>query len=122
MGFNLSCTGQDNWKTCIWKRASKIGVKCELEYTYLHGKDTWIFHKNECDPSIDRNAIDGSKGYSTGDKNHLCQLRFTEAKFSHEDKWTCILESCNLPKNGGCKTANGSGFIAEETIDVKVIP
>ena len=122
MGFTLSCNGQDNWKRCIWKRASKIGVKCEFEYTYLNHKDYWILHKNECDQSIDSNAIDGSKGYRSGLKNHRCQLRFTAAKFSHEDKWTCTLESCKVPKDGGCKSANGSGIFSEGTINVKVRP
>ena len=120
-GFNLSCNGNDNWKKCTWKRAWKRGVKCEFEYTYLNGKDEWILHKNECDQSIESHAIDGSKGYRIGHENHQCQLRFIAAKISHEDMWTCTLESCKVPQDAGCKSTNGSGIFSETTIHVKVM-
>jgi hypothetical protein len=123
-GFNLSCNGNDNWKKCIWKRASKSGAKCEFEYTYLDDKDEWILQKNGCDQSIEigSDAIDGSKGYRKGDENHVCQLRFISAKLSHEDQWTCTLESCQVPEDAGCKATDGSGICSEATIRVKVMP
>ena len=120
--FNLTCSSEDNWKRCIWKRASKRAVECEFEYVYLDDKFKWILDKHKCDHSINGNAIiDGSEGYEKGDKNHLCQLRFQTSQFSYEDTWTCILESCKEPKQGGCKSLNGSGIFAEATLDMKVV-
>jgi hypothetical protein len=121
MEFNLLCNGNDNWKLCTWTRASKKGVKCELKYTYLREEDKWIIDRSVCDSSIEIRAIDGSIGFRNGTRNHICQLRFITAQFSHEDKWTCTLESCEVPKKGGCKAASGSGISVEATIDVKVV-
>ena len=85
-------------------------------------KAKWILAPHNCDDSINGNAIiDGSEGYRNGDKNHLCQLRFQTSQFYYEDKWTCMLESCKIPKKGGCKSVNGSGLSAEATIDMKVV-
>jgi hypothetical protein len=121
MGFNLSCNGNDNWKICTWKRTSKNGAKCEIRYTYLHREEKWMFDKHVCDLSIASHAIDGSIGFRNGTRNHICQLRFATAQLSHEGKWTCTLESCKVPKNGGCKAADGSGIFAEAKIKVKVV-
>ena len=121
MGFNLSCDANDNWKTCTWKRIPRVsGAKCEFKYTYLEEKNKWTFKKGLCDSTIESQAIDGSKGYRNGDKNHICQLRFVSANFAHEGNWICMLESCQLPKDGGCRAEKGSGIFAEATIDVKV--
>jgi hypothetical protein len=80
-----------------------------------------MFEQHVCDSSIGSHEIDGSIGFRNGIRNHICQLRFTTAQFSHEDSWTCTLESCKVPKNGGCKAANGSGIFGKATIDVKVV-
>ena len=77
-------------------------------------------HKDECDSSLEEFEIEGSGEYTKGTKNQECQLRFYSAKDSHEDKWTCSLESCKLPTDGGCKNGKGSGTISKADINLKV--
>ena len=116
--FYLSCTIDDNWKTCIWQRASKTS-HFRYDYTYLN-EGNWFLHKEECDSSLEVVKIEGSGEYRKGTKNHECQLHFNSAKDSQEDKWTCSLESCKLPKYGGCKNGTGSGTISKADIYLEV--
>ena len=121
--FHLLCDGGDNWKKCTWTRALEKGRQCVFEYEYLNdnnGDKKWHISKKDCDPPLD-GTLEQPDVSKTGTKNQKCKLSFTEATFDQQDKWTCTLQSCKPPMEGGCKSVNGSKFRSNATIDVKVI-
>ena len=82
-----------------------------------------MIKKKTCDSSLEVgewNFLE-SKESSEGMQNHNCQLQFSSAKPSHEDKWTCTLTSCKSPKDGGCSDKDASGISSEATFHVQVV-
>ena len=97
----LSCTTNNNWKTCIWLYNEK---ECHFEYTFNDNSisNKWTYDEVECHPEFFDHEFLKPENYDIGNNNTDCRIKLKQVTFAGDYK--CTFQSCNLEENNMCKT------------------